>query len=162
MTFAPNEFLGAYSGGFERPALFQAFFADNPQMRYHITSINVPGSQIITDTFQHVPDIPKQAPISMSYNTASMTVLLDQDGNAYSDLKGRIEKVVNPQTYAVSYAADYLSDLWILQYKEDGEEFRTTKLLDCYVVSLGDIGLDWSQADQSSYISVGLYYKTQG
>lgn len=163
MTFSTNDFLSQYPTGWMRPALFQAWFVDDPLIRYNISNVNLPGRSIITDVFQHVPSVPLQKPTGMSRNTCSFTCIVDQEQAVLTDLEERMKRIVDDgdgTNQIIGYEDEYLSDFQIRMYKENGDKARDVVLKGCYIVGISDIQLGWANADQIGTVDVTLYYRT--
>ena len=163
MTFSTNDFLAQYPTGWMRPALFQAWFVDDPLIRYNISNANLPGRSIITDVFQHVPAVPLQKPVGMSRNSASFTCIVDQEQAVLKDLENRMALIVDDQggtNQVVGYEDEYISDFHIRMYKENGETARDVILKGCYIVGISDVSLGWANSDAIGTVDVNLYYRT--
>lgn len=163
MTFSTNDFLSQYPTGWMRPALFSAWFVDDPLLRYNVSDVNLPGRSIITDVFQHVPAVPLQKPVGMSRNTCSFTCIIDQEQSVLKSLEERMARIVQDtggRNQIVGYEEDYISDFQIRMYKENGEKSRDVTLKGCYIVGLSDIQLGWSNSDGIGTVGVTLFYRT--
>ena len=162
MSFNPQTFQAAFSSGWARPALFEAWFAESPNIRFHITDVNIPGRTLVTDTFQHVPDMPRNQPISAAYNSVQFSVLLDANGAALNALHSLQNKAVTTFTSGaniVNYSNEYLTTFKIRQYKEDGSPIFTFTMQESYVASIGDVQLSWGATGQTSSVSCSINYK---
>lgn len=162
MSFNPQNFQAAFSSGWARPALFEAWFAENPGIRFHITDVNIPGRTLVTDTFQHVPDMPLTRPVSAAYNSVQFSVLLDANGAALNSLHAMQNKAVTTYTSGanvVNYPNEYLTTFMIRQYKEDGSTVFTYSMQESYIGSIGDVQLSWGATGQFESVACSINYK---
>ena len=163
MAFNPNEMIGAFSGsgGYARNAHYYAYFASNPVLRFSISSINLPGRSIITDTFQFAPELPLARPITTAYSPVSFTAILDGNGAVLQYFRQQLDKVVTvqDQTFKVNYPESYESDMIIDTYRTDGQTNGRITLKQAYILQLGDVQLSWAD-DGISTVSVAMQYRT--
>lgn len=161
MAFKVTELLENFSSGFARNSLFEAWFVEDNALKFNIMNVNLPGRSIITDTFQHSPELPVVRPISTSFSPVSFTAILDQDANAINYLRGKLESTVTTagDQYFVKYPTEYLSTLKIRQYKNDGSPMDEITLEQAYILHLGDVQLSWADSNSISTVNVTMQYR---
>lgn len=161
MAFNPQEFQSKFKSGWQRPSLFEAWFAEAPDTRFFITNVNLPGRSLVTDTFQTVPEIAIQRPVNATYSGLNFTVILDADGKmieALNKAQQRVVQDVNGGVF-VSYPNEYLTSFRIAQYREDGTTAFVYSMEDSYIASVGDVQLSWAAGDQIATCTCSINYK---
>jgi len=121
-----------------------------------LTSVNLPGI-----TFSH-PEIGGRsgtklnlASDSMSFNSLSLTLLIDEDFLIYKEFNAKAFDNVNPETG--SYAQIEF-DFWVDVTNSKGNHLFKMEFTNCRVESIGDIEFD-TQSDETEFtVSVEIKF----
>lgn len=159
MGFSIEQFKGRFKNDFAKSALFEVFFSTYPDLRFQAVSAVLPGSSIGTDVFSNGPFRPVERPVTRGYTASPFTFLLDNEGRCLSTLNSMIDSVVDPNGF-VGYPGQYTSGCTVTQYTQSGRPVVKYSLNECYVSSIGDVQLDWSNGDQVATVTCAMAYRS--
>ena len=159
MGFSIEQFKGRFKNDFAKSALFEVFFGSYPDLRFQAVSAVLPGSSIGTDVFSNGPYRPVERPVTRGYTSSPFTFLLDNEGRCLSALNAMIDAAVDPNGF-VGYPGSYTSGCTITQYSQSGSPVVSYSLNECYVQSIGDVQLDWSNGDQVATVTCAMAYRS--
>ena len=159
MGFSIEQFKGRFKNDFAKSALFEVFFSTFPDLRFQAVSAVLPGSSIGTDVFSNGPFRPVERPVTRGYTSSPFTFLLDNEGRCLSALNVMIDSVVDPSGF-VGYPGEYQSGCTVTQYTQSGGPVVKYTLNECYVQSIGDVQLDWSNGDQVATVTCAMSYRS--
>ena len=159
MGFNVEQFKGYFKSDFAKSALFEVFFPTFADLRFQVSSAVLPGSTVGTDVFTNGPYRPIERPITRGYSASPFNFILDNEGRCLSALNSMMDSVVDPDGF-VGYPVQYESNATITHYNQSGGKVSTYTLHDCFISSISDVNLDWSNGDAVASVACTLSYKS--
>ena len=159
MGFNVEEFKGHFKSDFAKSSLFEVFFANHPDLRFQASSAVLPGSTVGTDVFSNGPYRPIERPITRGYSASPFNFILDNEGRCLTALNSMMDSVVDPDGF-IGYPDQYESSASIRHYDQTGRVVTKYTLNDCFLSSISDVNLDWSNGDAVATVACTLSYRS--
>lgn len=111
-----------------------------------VDQVNMPGINIMTTEMRTFGEIIESA-YGITYNPVTVSVLVDNNGNAIKFFHDWVNSVYDRDTRYVGYKSDYVADITItFQDRNDGTVYKVI-LEGAYPKTVGDVQLDHSSRD---------------
>ena len=159
MGFNVEQFKGYFKSDFAKSSLFEVFFPSFADLRFQVSSAVLPGSTVGTDVFSNGPYRPIERPVTRSYSASPFNFILDNEGRCLSALNSMMDSVVDPDGF-IGYPSEYESNAVITHYNQAGGVVSKYTLHDCFISSISDVSLDWSNGDAVASVACTLSYKS--
>jgi hypothetical protein len=142
------------------PASLQGFAKDSKLVSLYCDISNLPGMSVITKGLRlYGPAY--QRPVSSEFNgeAINMTFYLDRDMNVKAFFDAWMFKTVNPNSFNVSYAQEYISEIKICQLNENDEETYAIYLEDAFPRAMSLVDLSAGAVNQAGRLNMTFAYR---
>ncbi len=163
MAFNVSQIKTALSKGGARPTLFKVSSLDydaTTERTYHVRSTQLPGTNVgvLTTNWRGRP---VKFPGVRTYDPWTVTMLND-DGDhrasIFEWMQSMAGKSNGDRTEAQGgYGPGDYHDISVTQIGKDGSDVYKYKLIQCFPVAMGDIGLDWGTEGFQEYTVTWRY-----
>jgi hypothetical protein len=156
--------------GLARPSRFEIFILPPPSLSQFATSgrfvslmcegASLPAMGISTKQFR-VYGAPYQRPVSSDFggDGINLSFYVDKDMEIKSFFDAWMFKVVNPNSFNVSYQADYVSQIKIMQLDEKENEKYSVYLEDAFPRAINLMDLSMTSTNQTHKLNVTFSYR---
>jgi hypothetical protein len=142
------------------PASLQGFNNESRLVSLYCDITNLPGMSITTKGLKlYGPTY--QRPISSEFNGEgiNMTFYLDEGMNVKAFFDAWMFKTVNPNSFNVSYAEDYIAKIKISQLDENDKETYSVYLEDAFPRAMSLVDLSAGATNQASRLNMTFAYR---
>jgi len=142
------------------PASLQGFAKDSKLVSLYCDITNLPGMSVSTKGLKlYGPAY--QRPVSSEFNgeAINMTFYLDRDMNVKAFFDAWMFKTVNPNSFNVSYAQDYISEIKISQLNENDDETYSIYLEDAFPRAMSLVDLSAGAVNQAGRLNMTFAYR---
>jgi len=142
------------------PATLQGFTKDSKLVSLYCDITNLPGMSVSTKGLKlYGPAY--QRPISSEFNgeAINMTFYLDRDMNVKAFFDAWMFKVVNPNSFNVSYSQDYIAEIKISQLNENDDETYAIYLEDAFPRAMSLVDLSAGAVNQAGRLNMTFAYR---
>jgi hypothetical protein len=142
------------------PASLQGFAKDSKLVSLYCDISNLPGMSVITKGLRlYGPAY--QRPVSSEFNgeAINMTFYLDRDMNVKAFFDAWMFKTVNPNSFNVSYAQEYISEIKISQLNENDDETYAIYLEDAFPRAMSLVDLSAGAVNQAGRLNMTFAYR---
>lgn len=140
------------------PGFAVAERGDSQDLLLFCDGASMPGIQIMTTeirTFGELSTMP-HAPL---YNPLNLTFLCDSTMNVKVAIEHWLNQVFDTKTRKFNYYENYTKDIEIHLVDKSGKDVHKLTVREAYPISMGEIQLDYSSANNLIKIPVTLVYK---
>jgi hypothetical protein len=142
------------------PQTLQGFTSDGKLVSLYCDITNLPGMSISTKGLKlYGPAY--QRPISSEFNgeAINMTFYLDRDMKVKAFFDAWMFKTVNPNSFNVGYAKDYVSEIKISQLDENDKETYSVYLEDAFPRAMSMVDLSAGSVNQAGKLNMTFAYR---
>lgn len=142
------------------PQALQGFTQDGRLVSLYCDISNLPGMSVSTKGLRlYGPAY--QRPVSSEFNgeAINMTFYLDRDMKVKALFDAWMFKIVNPNSFNVSYAKDYISEIKISQLDEQDKETYSVYLEDAFPRAMSLVDLSASAVNQAGKLNMTFAYR---
>jgi hypothetical protein len=142
------------------PASLQSFSNESRLVNLYCDITNLPGMSIATKGLKlYGPAY--QRPVSSEFNgeAINMTFYLDQKMNVKAFFDAWMFKTVNPNSFNVNYADQYISQIKITQLDERDREKYSVYLEDAFPRAMSIVDLSASAVNQAGRLNMTFAYR---
>jgi len=142
------------------PQTLQSFTNEGRLVSLYCDITNLPGMSTITKPLRlYGPAY--QRPVSSEFNgeAINMTFYLDREMNVKAFFDAWMFKTVNPNSFNVSYAVDYVSQIKITQLDEQDNEKYSIYLEDAFPRAMSLVDLNAGAVNQANKLNMTFAYR---
>lgn len=175
MPFSIDEFKANLNGmgGLARPSHYQVLIpaivqsgVSSEELALTCEQAILPGINLMTNEFRYTGyGVTEKRPYMPSFNDATLVFIADGDSKVYSFFQTWLRYVnefnedqETGTTSTFRYPNEYVTDIQIEQYRNDGELIQTYTLFRAFPVTLGEATVGWNERNNYIRIPVQLAY----
>ena len=142
------------------PTSLQGFTNESRLVSLYCDITNLPGMSISTKALKFYGPT-YQRPVSSEFNgeAINMTFYLDRDMNVKAFFDAWMFKTVNPNSFNVGYAKDYVSQIKITQLDETNTEKYSVYLEDAFPRAMSLVDLSSGNINQANKLNMTFAYR---
>jgi hypothetical protein len=153
--------------GFARSNRFKIQITDIPgsgeldtrDLNFLCETVNIPSKQINTIEYDRIGMArPLKIPTGYTEDDVTMNFNLTNNYVVKTALDSWMEKIININSYLLSYDAEYKRDIAIAQLDESDGVVYAVQLVNAYPISIGSIDLDNGAESSISKVTVVFTY----
>ena len=140
------------------------------KLSFRCEALNIPSINMnVHEGRRYTYGALEKRPTAPMFNDLTLTFMYDGVAETYDVFHKWLSKIVNfdmsesiaeqgentifgNAPYELSYRAEYVTDITLLQFDQTGEVVQATTLRDAHPINLGDLPLNWS--DNNSYLRI--------
>jgi len=165
MSFTISKFRGSIdkANGISRPNLFDVTITDAPAgfpaalFPFQCKIATIPPSTMGVIEVPYFGRMVKM-PGNRTFDNLSITVINDTNMQLRGAFEGWMADMNSHQSNETASGGTETCGLTIKHYEMEGGESGEWKFVNCFPVSLGEIGLDWGSNDTAEEFSVDFAY----
>ena len=168
MPFDINDFRSEVNaqGGLAKSSNFRALITGGVLKNSKAKAIglllnqaSIPGRILATNEIQTYGPV-RKAPYRTSYDDVQVSIYCTNDNLFPRDLFEEWQSaIINTQTGQANYFDQYVADIELEQYDDEGKTTFACKLIDAYPIIVSPLALDWSAAGTIQNLSVTFAYR---
>ena len=167
MAFSVKEIKGDLSRGVARTSHYEMIIDGNQQLTFRTISVTAPG-RAINSTASGVYGAAQEIGYGAQFSPISAQIYCSPDHTERKFFSQWQDKVVGPhrtgggfateRAFNVGYYKDYVKDVTIKQYDEEGTKKHEIKLREVYPRNVGELSYNY-QANELLLFTVSLQYR---
>ncbi len=167
MAFSVKDIKGDISRGVARNSHYEMIIDGNEQITFRTISVTAPGRSILS-TASGVYGAPQEVGYGAQFSPISAQIYCSPDHSERKFFTEWQDKIVGPHRtgggfafesdFNAGYYKDYIKDVTIKQYDEEGTKTHEIKLREVYPKNVGEMSYSY-QASELLLFTVSLQYR---